>query len=106
MDKFNGKITDMLRKTSPRLIFALICGLAYFVIIMRFAAAYTDHAGLMAMFVAPAVICGGAYIVIVTLKRAFEEGGEEKRVPAVFYLNMCIIIMAALFAAAFAAGAV
>lgn len=104
VEKINNKIIGMLQKNTPRLVFALICGLAYFVIVMRFVAGYTSHAGLMAVFIAPAVICGGAYIVIVTLKRAFEQEGAERRALTAFYMNVCIIIIAAVFAAALAAG--
>ncbi|HIT84571.1 MAG TPA: hypothetical protein IAA60_01565 [Candidatus Ornithomonoglobus intestinigallinarum] len=103
MDPLNSKIAGMLKKTAPRLVFALICGLAYFVIVMRFVSAYTSHAALMAMFIAPAVICGGAYIVIVILKRAFEN--EGRGIAATFYMNLFIILTAALIAAASAAGA-
>lgn len=106
MEKFNSNITAMLMKNTPRVIFALICGLAYFVIVMRFVAAYTAHAGLMAIFIAPAVIFGGAYIVIVMLKRGFEDNGNERSILVTFYMNLCIIIIAAVvFAATLVLGA-
>lgn len=105
MKKFHGKVLKMLQATAPRLIFALICGAAYFMIVIRFIMAYTAHVGLMALFIAPAVICGGAYLVIRLLRHAFEiEENAESTALMVFYLNLWIVIIAALFAVAWAMG--
>ena len=105
MKKINNTIIKMLKSTAPRLIYALICGAAYFAIIMNFVAAHTAHAALMALLIAPAVICGGAYIIIGLLRSSLE--GEEENTSAalmLFYINVWVIVIAAVFTAAMLMG--
>lgn len=101
MKKFNQSILDMLQKPIPRLIYALICGVAYFIIIMQFVSAYTQQGSLMGLFIAPAVICGGAFIVIKILRNTYENREENEALKApyifmVFYTNLGIIAIAIL----------
>lgn len=101
MKKINQSIIDMLQKPVPRLIYALVCGVAYFIIIMQFVSSYTAQGGLMGLFIAPAVICGGALIIVKTLRNTFEnvEEGEPVNnayVLTLFYANLGIIAIALL----------
>lgn len=101
MKKFNQSIIDMLQKPVPRLIYALVCGVAYFIIIMQFVSAYTVQTGLMGLFIAPAVICGGALIIVKMLRNTFENVEEDEPVNnayvlTLFYTNLGIIAIAVL----------
>ena len=58
------KIVNLLDNTVPRLVFALLSGLAYFTIIYRFIVAHTERGGgLLAFFFCPAIVCGAALII-------------------------------------------
>ena len=101
MKKINQLIIDMLQKPVPRLIYALICGIAYFIIIMQFVSSYTQQGSLMGLFIAPAVICGGALLVVKMLRNAFENKEEDEPVNnayiyTLFYTNLGIIAIAIL----------
>lgn len=93
MNKF---IIEILQKPIPRLIYSLICGLAYFAIIMHVISDYTAYTGLAGIFTAPLIICGGAYLVVRLLRNAFEESEEinKNSVYSTFYMNLIIIIIA------------
>lgn len=98
MKKFHQKILTMLSQNTPLLVFALVCGAAYFMIILRFIMFYTSHVGLAALFTFPAVICGGAFIVIKMIRHGFEtdKGHGGSAVLMLFYMNAWIIIIALL----------
>lgn len=98
----NKIIINKLQKPIPRLIFALICGLAYFAIIMSVISDYTAYTGLAGLFAAPLIICGGAYLVVRLLRNAFEDSEtiNEKSVYSTFYMNLIIIIIAVFISVA------
>ena len=105
MKKINNTILKMLKSPVPRLVYSLICGAAYFAIIMNFVASHTAHAALMALLIAPAVICGGAYLIIRLLRNSLE--GEEENASAalmLFYLHLWVIVIAVVFTAAMLMG--
>lgn len=94
----NKLIIKQLQRPIPRLVYALICGATYFAVIMSVIPAHTQYAGLMGLFIAPLVICGGAYLVVRLLRNAFEEFDEvnKKSVYYTFYMNLIIIVIAIL----------
>ncbi len=73
------------------LIFSLLCGIAYFIIILSFILKNTAQGGLLAFFFSPAIIAGAALIIIKTVKRLQEE---EKFRNINLFLYSHIILMA------------
>lgn len=72
-------IYKMLKKTYGPLIFSLFCGLVYFGLALVLILKYTNvGGGLLAFFFAPAIICGGALIIVKTVKMHIEEEAESK----------------------------
>lgn len=102
MKKINSCIEKILINPTQRLIFALLAGVGYFVIVMKFVISFTAHAGLMGLFIAPAVICGTALVIIKSIKKYIDA--EETPNAAIFYINFAVIIMAIIFAFAQMAG--
>ena len=86
----------LFEKRAGELVFSLLGGLSYFFIIWHFIARFTYRAGgLLAFFFAPAIICGGAYILIQTIRNWREREWFGK-------LNALIIIHALIFLIAIA----
>lgn len=102
MKKINTCIEKILMNPTKRLIFALLAGVGYFVIVMKFVISFTAHAGLMGLFIAPAIICGTALVIIKTIKKYIDA--EEIPPVSIFYINFAVMIMAIVFAAAQIAG--
>ena len=102
MKKINTCIEKILMNPTKRLIFALLAGVGYFVIVMKFVISFTAHAGLMGLFIAPAIICGTALVIIKTIKKYIDA--EEIPPASIFYINFAVMIMAIVFAAAQIAG--
>lgn len=73
------------------LVFSLLCGIAYFIIILSFILKNTAQGGLLAFFFSPAIIAGAALIIIKTVKRLQEE---EKFRNINLFLYSHIILMA------------
>lgn len=96
MNKLHQKLIDAFRKPAPLLSFGLICGCAYFMIVFRFITAYTLHANLLSFFFAPAIICGGAFIVIKSIKKSLESPNPKTGILILFYGNLWIIAIAIL----------
>ena len=90
------KIVNLLDNTVPRLVFALLSGLAYFTIIYRFIVAHTERGGgLLAFFFCPAIVCGAALIIIKLLKQAKENKSGE---TMLFCIHIILILIAAIYA--------
>lgn len=102
MTVMNNKILELLKRPYALLVWALICGAAYYVIIGRFVFAYTNtQAGgslLMWLFL-PAVICGAALILVKVVKQAREKE-NDRGILILFYTHLLIIAMGIVFLAA------
>ena len=93
----NEKVLKLLKNTWGLLIFSLISGAAYFVIVLRFVLANTNNgSGLLAYFFAPAVTCGAALILIKLIKQCLSDGRPG---PAImlFWLHVLFIAMGIVF---------
>ena len=92
------KIVNLLDNTVPRLVFALLSGLAYFTIIYRFIVAHTERGGgLLAFFFCPAIVCGAALIIIKLLKQA-KENENKSGITMLFCIHIILILIAAIYA--------
>lgn len=93
-----NRIYQFLSTRIGELIFGLICGLSYFVIVLNFIMANTHVGGsLLALFTAPAIICGIA-LVFIKLLRNWRQNEQYKNVISFFALNFVIFIISIFFA--------
>ena len=89
----NNQILKLLENTWGLLIFALICGAAYFVIVLRFVLMNTNNgSGLIAYFFAPAVICGAALLIVKIIKQCLSDGRTGAAL-ALFWAHAAFIVM-------------
>lgn len=78
------------------LIFSLLCGIAYFIIILSFILKSAAHGGLLAFFFSPAIIAGAALIIIKTVKRLAEEE-KFRNINLFLYPHIILIALSVLF---------
>jgi Ni/Fe-hydrogenase subunit HybB-like protein len=88
----NKKILDLLGSTAGQLVFALLCGTGYFMVISGFLVTNSNGSGLLAFFFAPAIVCGAALVIIKLMKQA-RENGNEKAIIKIFYLHIVLILI-------------
>ncbi|MBP3362069.1 MAG: hypothetical protein J6N52_14560 [Clostridia bacterium] len=87
------KIEKLFKTKNVPLIFSIICGLSYFVIITRFILTYTSKGGsLLAFFFFPAITCGMALFIFKTIK-AYLESNAAASLKVLFYTHILIIII-------------
>ena len=93
----NNQILKLLKNTWGLLIFALLAGGAYFVIVLRFVLSHTNNgSGLLAYFFAPAVICGAALVLIKTIKQSVSEERNSAALT-IFWLHVLLMAMSVVF---------
>ena len=93
----NRKILNFLNSAAGQLIFALVCGCAYFSIVLKFIMTYTVNGGaLLAFFFAAAIICGAALIIIKLMKQ-FREQENEQGILNLFYIHLVVIAVGIVF---------
>ncbi len=98
----NKKIVDMINTTAGRLIFALISGAGYFMIMYSAIVKWSDGHQLLAWYFAPVIICGAGLVLIKLIKQA-QENENEGSIIKLFWLHTAVFIIGAvMFAAAFA----
>ena len=94
----NKKILVWLQKTAFQLIFALLSGGAYFVLALKFILSHTKAGGgLMAMFLAPLIVCGAALVLIKLIKQC-RENGNDSAIAGLFWIHVILIIISVVFA--------
>lgn len=98
----NNKIIRLLNNAWARLIFALLSGAAYYVIVLKFILSHTSSGGgLLGFFFLPAIVCGAALVLIKVIRQCIEDGREGSAVT-VFWLHIVFMIIAAVSAIAVA----
>ena len=81
------------------LIFSLLAGAGYFIIILDFILKHTSTGGaLLGFFFSPAIIAGAALVIIKTV-RSFREEEAFKKINMFLYLQLAIIILSIFFLA-------
>ena len=81
------------------LIFSLLAGSAYFLIILDFILKHTSQGGLLlGFFFAPAIIAGAALIIIKTVKKLEAEEAFQK-INLFLYFHSFLIILGIVFLA-------
>lgn len=96
-----NKLYEKLSKNGAITLHALLAGLAYFVIVMRFIVDYTkvsNGAILLGIFFFPAIICGSALMLI----KLMRNWRDQENLRAIFILAICnlvIFVLSIFFAA-------
>lgn len=90
------KIEKIFNKKYGGLIFSLLSGTAYFIIILNFILTTDKKAGLLGFFFAPAIICGIA-LVLFKMIRQFIENEEFRKANLVGILHVILMLMSIVF---------
>lgn len=93
----NNRILKTLTTTAGRLIFALLAGLGYFMVILRFVIEWSGGSALIAFFFAPVIICGAA-LVLVKLMRQAEEAENPSAIIRLFWVHAALFLIGVVFA--------
>ena len=91
------KILNLINTTAGQLIFSLLSGLGYFLIISGWVLDLSRGIWLILMYVAPIVICGAALVIIKLIKQA-REAENEKNILRIFWLHIAVIVIGIVFA--------
>lgn len=68
-----NKLIELLNTTAGRLIFALGCGWAYYLVLFNIIVSFSKGSPLLAIYFAPAIIFGAAILIIKLMKQATEN---------------------------------
>ena len=90
------KIEKIFNTKYGGLIFSLLSGFAYFIVILSFIMTTGPKAGLLGFFFAPAIICGMA-LVLFKMIRQFLENEEIKKANLVGILHVILMIVSVVF---------
>lgn len=92
----NKKILNMINTTAGQLIFALLSGLGYFMLVSGWILDFSRGIWLILMYVSPIIICGAALVIIKLIKQA-REAENEKTILRIFWLHICVILLGIVF---------
>ena len=96
----NKKILAMLERTVPFLVFGLLSGFAYFGIIYALLSGYfSTQNKLIIFYFSPAVICGGA-LVVMKLVKQHREAQNYSKIMMIFWVHAVLMVIAACMTAA------
>lgn len=91
-----GKIVE---SRVGELVFSLLAGGAYFIVIMGFVVANTKAGGVMlSMFFLPAIVCGAAILIIKTIRKLKEEE-QPGKINAIIYAHIALAVISIAFLA-------
>ena len=89
-----GKIVNT---RTGELIFSLLAGCAYFIIIMGFIVNNTQTGGVMlSMFFMPAIVCGAAIFIIKTIRKLKDEESLGK-INTLIYSHIFLLAISLAF---------
>ncbi len=88
----NKKILNVLNTTAGQLIFALLAGSAYFMVLLKVIISWSSGQSLLAIWFAPLIVCGAALVIIKLMKQA-RENGNEKSILTVFWLHLILFVI-------------
>lgn len=93
----NKKILNILSTSKGGLIFALLCGCAYYIVVQKFILAYTSvGGGFLGFMFLPAIICGAALIILKSIKQ-MSENENEKGIITLFWMHIVLMILSVVF---------
>lgn len=86
----------ILKSKYGLLIFSLLSGLAYFILIMILISKI-NYSYLLGLFFLPAIVCGGALCLFKTIKN-MEENEEFKKIKSLMIIHIFVFLLALAFA--------
>ena len=89
------KMDKILKSKYGLLIFSLISGLAYFILIMMLISKI-NYSYLLGFFFFPAVVCGAALCLYKSIK-GMEEAEEYKKIKSMIMIHYFVILLALVF---------
>lgn len=95
----SNRIKNAITTVAGRLIFALLSGCGYFMILLRFIKDMSNGSGFLAFIFAPLIICGAA-LVIVKLIRQAQDAENDSAIVSLFWVHVCVFIIGLVFLAA------
>lgn len=78
------------------LVFSLLSGAAYFIMVLYYILGTDPKAGLLGFFFAPAIVCGIA-LILFKMIRQFIENEEFKKANIVAILHVVLMIISIVF---------
>ena len=78
------------------LIFALLSGSAYFIIILNFILKGSPANGLLGFFFFPAIICGAGLLLLKTVKKLRDEESFQK-INILVYAHIILLLISIVF---------
>ena len=95
--KNKNMIYNLMKKKYAPLIFSLISGCAYYIIILSFIMTHTAvGGGLLAMYIAPVVICGIALVLVKLIKKNLEDE-NSRSINTVFWLHVVLCAISIVY---------
>lgn len=85
----------ILKSKYGLLIFSLISGFSYFILIMMLISKY-NYSYLLGFFFFPAIICGAALCLYKSI-RGMEEAGEYKKIKSMIMIHYFVVLLALIF---------
>ena len=83
-----NKIIQLLQSTAGMLIFSLLSGCAYYIVVLKFILSHTSvGGGLLGFFFLPAIIFGAALVLIKIIKQCMENGNYNNILAAYCIYN-------------------
>lgn len=92
-----SKIQKLFKTKYGGLIFSLISGLAYFVIVTDFLS-NTNGGILLGFFFSPAIVCASALVLLKTAKKLLEEE-RYKKLNILFFVHLVLVLISLAFLA-------
>ncbi len=92
----NKKILDILNTTSGQLIFVLLAGLGYFMVLAGAIIEMSRGMWTILLFFAPVIICGSALVLIRHIKQA-RENKNNTAILKLFWLHIGVILIGVIF---------
>ncbi len=94
-------LVKFMENKTKRLVFTLIAGTAYFVIVLMLANMYSSGGGLIVFFFLPAIICGAALMLFKAIDGMLESD-NRKGIGVLFGAHVLLVALAIFFAVAMA----
>lgn len=93
----NNKIINLLQNTWGLLVFALLSGGAYYVVVLKFILSHTESGGgLLGFFFLPAIICGAGLVLIKVIKQCMENS-RNSAIIALFWIHVVFMLLSIVF---------
>ncbi|MGM9937375.1 MAG: hypothetical protein ACI38A_08525 [Candidatus Ornithomonoglobus sp.] len=92
----NKKILNILNTTAGQLIFSLLAGGGYFMIILKFIISASNGSAFLAYSFSPLIICGAALVIVKLMKQA-RENENPGAIIKLFWIHIAVIAVGIVF---------